>query len=78
MAFPAGESYSEYAVAEEKYTFPISDGINFETAAASPIATFTSYNLLCRVGRMKPGESVLIHGAAGGIGTTAVQIPRLA
>ena len=38
---------------------------------------FTSYNLLANVTRLQQGESVLIHAAAGGIGTTAIQLAKL-
>ncbi|MFT9497425.1 quinone oxidoreductase family protein [Anaerosolibacter sp.] len=77
IAFPGKGSYAEYIVADERLTFPIPDSIDFDTAAASPLVTFTTYNLLHQVGRMRAGESVLIHVAAGGIGTTAIQIAKL-
>lgn len=70
-------SYSEYVVSDEQLTFPIPDEVNFETAAACPTVSFTSYKLLADVARVRPGETVLIHAAAGGIGTTAVQLARL-
>lgn len=70
-------SYSEYVASDENLTFPIADSVDFETAAACPTVAFTSYKLLADVGRVRPGETVLIHAAAGGIGTTAVQLARL-
>ncbi|GGL43108.1 quinone oxidoreductase family protein [Sporolactobacillus putidus] len=70
-------SYSEYVVSDENLTFPIPDNVDFETAAACPTVSFTSYKLLADVARLAPGETVLIHAAAGGIGTTAVQFARL-
>lgn len=51
--------------------------VDFQTAAACPIVSFTSYNLLANVARLQQGESVLIHAAAGGIGTTAIQLAKL-
>ncbi|MFD2370236.1 zinc-binding alcohol dehydrogenase family protein [Brevibacillus sp. GCM10020057] len=77
IAFPAGGSYAEYAVASEALTFALPDSIDFETAAASPVVSFTSYKLLADVARLVPGETVLIHAAAGGIGTTAIQLAKL-
>ncbi|MEW9123479.1 MAG: NADPH:quinone oxidoreductase family protein [Thermotaleaceae bacterium] len=77
IAFPKKGSYAEYTVADEKLTYLIPDTIDFDTAAASPIVAFTSYNLLKQVGRLIVGESVLIHAAAGGIGTTAIQFAKL-
>ncbi len=77
IAFPNNGSYAEYTIADERLTFPISDAIDFENAAASPLVTFTTYNLLNQVARIRTGESVLVHVAAGGIGTTAIQMAKL-
>lgn len=77
IAFPSGGSYAEYVVAEENLTFILPDGIDFKTAAACPIVSFTSYKLLAEVARVEAGETVLIHAAAGGIGTTAIQFAKL-
>lgn len=77
IAFPANGSYAEYVVADEKLTFVIPDEMDFDTAAACPIVSFTSYHLLAHVGRVEAGETVLIHAAAGGIGTTAIQLAKL-
>ena len=76
IAFPQNGSYAEYTVADESLTFPIPDNLDFDTAAASPLVTFTTYNLLKPVARMVEGETVLIHAAAGGIGTTAIQMAK--
>lgn len=77
IAFPAHGSYAEYVVADSILTYAIPDSIDFETAAASPIVSFTSYKLLADVARIVPGENVLIHAAAGGIGTTAIQLAKI-
>ncbi|WP_204519136.1 quinone oxidoreductase family protein [Brevibacillus fulvus] len=77
IAFPAGGSYAEYAVASEQLTFPLPDGIDQMTAAACPIVAFTAYKLLADVARLQAGETVLIHAAAGGVGTTAIQLAKL-
>ncbi|MEK5123084.1 quinone oxidoreductase family protein [Bacillus sp. FSL R9-9492] len=77
IAFPQNGSYSEYVVANENLTFVLPDEVDFQTAAACPIVSFTSYNLLANVARLQQGESVLIHAAAGGIGTTAIQLAKL-
>ncbi len=76
IAFPAGGSYAEYVVADETLTFPLPDSIDFDTAAACPIVSFTSYKLLADVARLEQGETVLIHAAAGGVGTTAIQLAK--
>lgn len=77
IAFPLNGSYAEYVTAREILTFPIPDAMDFATAAACPIVSFTSYKLLADVGRLEPGERVLIHAAAGGIGTTAIQLAKI-
>ncbi|PFZ92693.1 quinone oxidoreductase family protein [Bacillus wiedmannii] len=77
IAFPQDGSYAEYVVANENLTFALPDEVDFQTAAACPIVSFTSYNLLANVARIQQDESVLIHAAAGGIGTTAIQIAKL-
>ncbi|WP_369899910.1 zinc-binding alcohol dehydrogenase family protein [Bacillus manliponensis] len=77
IAFPSGGSYAEYVAADEHLTFVLPGEIDFITAAACPIVSFTSYNLLANVARLQHGETVLIHASAGGVGTTAIQLARL-
>jgi NADPH2:quinone reductase len=77
IAFPNNGSYAEYTTADEVLTFPIPNHIDFDTAAACPTVSFTSYNLLVQCANINQGETVLIHAAAGGIGTTAVQLAKL-
>ncbi|MEI4827954.1 quinone oxidoreductase [Bacillus sp. FJAT-53711] len=77
IAFPLNGSYAEYVVADEELTFALPDEIDFETAAACPIVSFTSYKLLADVARLQQDETVLIHAAAGGIGTTAIQLAKI-
>lgn len=50
--------------------------LSFESAATIPTTFFTAWYALCHLGRIQPGEKVLIHGAAGGIGLAAIQIAR--
>jgi NADPH:quinone reductase len=77
IAFLNNGSYAEYVVADEKSTFPISEKVDFDTAAACPIVSFTAYNLLVYCAKLQPGETVLIHAGAGGVGTTAIQLAKL-
>jgi NADPH:quinone reductase-like Zn-dependent oxidoreductase len=51
-------------------------GLSFEQAAAVPMAAITALNAVRDVGRLQPGQTVLINGASGGVGTFAVQIAR--
>ncbi|NYV65739.1 zinc-binding dehydrogenase [Bacillus sp. Gen3] len=77
IAFPASGSYSEYAVAEQNLTYEIPDTIDFDTAAACPTVSFLSYKLLVEIARIEKGETILIHAAAGGVGTTAIQLAKI-
>jgi NADPH2:quinone reductase len=73
-ALLAGGGYAEYALAPEGQCLPIPDGFDFIQAAALPETFFTVWTNLFEDGRLKSGESVLIHGGSGGIGTTAIQL----
>jgi NADPH2:quinone reductase len=69
--------YAEYAIAQANMVIPIPPGIDFVHAAALPVQGITAYQLLQESARLQPGESVLVHAAAGGVGTLAVQLAKL-
>ncbi len=69
--------YAEYAVAPAEAIIPLPEGLGFDEAAAIPFQGLTAYHILSTSGAMREGESVLIHAAAGGVGTLAVQMARL-
>ncbi|MFB7641652.1 quinone oxidoreductase family protein [Peribacillus butanolivorans] len=77
IAFSANGSYSEYCVADDKLTYVIPDNVSFDIAAACPVVSVTSYNLLSQSANAKKGEIVVIHSASGGIGTTAIQMAKV-
>lgn len=70
-------AYAEYALASSQALIPIPDGTDFDTAAAIPLQGLTAYHVLKTSGQLKEGESVLVHAAAGGVGTLAVQMAKL-
>ncbi len=74
---PRGGGYAEYAVSSENLTFPIPDGVSDDQAVALFEQGLTAYHALFSVGRVQPGESVVVHAAAGGVGSLAVQLARL-
>ena len=76
IAFPHTGTYAEYVVADSNLAFPIPEEFSFEQAVACPLVSFTSHMLLNKVGRLQKGETMLIHAASGGIGTTAIQIAK--
>lgn len=75
-ALLSGGGYAEYAAAPEGQCLPIPAGFDFVQAAALPETFFTVWTNLFESGHLKPGETVLIHGGSGGIGTTAIQMAQ--
>lgn len=70
-------AYAEYVVAQASSLIPIPPNLDFVHAAAFPVQGLTAYQLLRESAHLQPGESVLIHAAAGGVGTLAVQLAKL-
>ncbi|KGX91298.1 alcohol dehydrogenase [Pontibacillus halophilus JSM 076056 = DSM 19796] len=68
--------YSEYVTTHEQTLIPIPDGVSDEIAVALPLQGLTAYHILKTMGQMQVGETVLIHAAAGGVGTIAVQLAK--
>lgn len=73
-ALLAGGGYAEYVVVKEGQCLPIPDGLNFVEAASLPETVFTVWSNIFERGKLKPGESLLVHGGSSGIGITAIQI----
>jgi NADPH:quinone reductase len=71
-------SYAEYALCESQYVHPLPARASFQQGAGVGIAGGTAFRGLFQRGRGIPGETVLIHGATGGVGTAAVQLARAA
>ena len=69
-------SFAEYVVAGENNLVPKPANLTFEQAAAVPMAAFVALQALRDLGKVQPGQNVLINGASGGIGTFAVQIAK--
>ena len=69
--------YAEYVAAPAQNLIPIPDGMDFDEAAAIPLQGLTAYHVLKTSGMLEEGESVLVHAAAGGVGTYAVQMAKL-
>lgn len=68
--------FAEYAVADPGLVFKIPDNVSFEQAASLPFNYMTAHFGLLPRGRMTEGETVLVHGAAGGVGTASIQIAK--
>lgn len=67
---------AEFVVVSEDRCFPVPDTMDDMTAAAFPIAYGTSHLALTRRARLAPGETLVVLGAAGGVGLTAVEIGK--
>jgi len=76
MAILAHGGLAELAAAPEAETFAIPDRMSFEEAGAFPIAYISSHVALRWQARLEPGETLLVLGAAGGVGLTAVEIGK--
>jgi NADPH2:quinone reductase len=76
MAILAHGGLAELAVAPEAETFVIPERMSFEEAGAFPVAYISSHVALRWQGRLEPGETLLVLGAAGGVGLTAVEIGK--
>lgn len=69
--------YAEYVVVEAKKLTLIPEEVSFEVAASLPLQGLTAHYLLKEMARMRKNESVLVHAAAGGVGTLAVQLAKI-
>jgi NADPH2:quinone reductase len=68
--------FAEQAIADENDVFPLPPAMDFATAAGFPVAYGTSHVALAWRGDLRPGEALVVHGAAGGVGLTAVEIGK--
>ncbi|WP_326599883.1 NADPH:quinone oxidoreductase family protein [Streptomyces sp. NBC_01803] len=72
-AFPAFGGFAERVAVDARLVFPLPERLSFEAGAALPMNYLTVHFALSRRGRLRADETVLVHGAAGGIGTAAIQ-----
>jgi NADPH:quinone reductase len=76
MAILAYGGLAEMAVADDAETFAVPDGMPFDEAGAFPVAYISSHVAIRWQGRLEAGETLLVLGAAGGVGLTAVEIGK--
>lgn len=77
VALLAGGGYAEQVAVPAGQVLRVPDGVDLVTAAALPEVAATVYSNLIMTAQLQPGETVLIHGATGGIGTMAVQLAKV-
>jgi NADPH:quinone reductase len=70
-------NYAEYTVVDERFVARKPASITFAEAAAAPLVLITAWEALYERGRLEPGEKVLIHAGAGGVGHVAIQLAKL-
>ncbi len=75
-ALLAGGGYATYALVDQGSALPIPKGLSMPEAAALPETVFTVWANVFEAGALKPGEALLVHGGASGIGTIAIQMAR--
>ena len=76
VAMTGTGGYAEYATAPAALTFPIPEGVDDATAVALLIQGLTAWHLYRTSAQLRPGESVVVHAAAGGVGSLAVQLGK--
>ncbi len=76
MALVAGGGYAQFCAAPAPQCLPIPPGLTTTQAGAVPETFFTVWTNVFDRGRLKPGETFLVHGGSSGIGTTAIQMAR--
>ncbi|HET9489092.1 MAG TPA: quinone oxidoreductase [Methylomirabilota bacterium] len=72
------KSYAEYCQAPASMVIPLPDSVGFVDGAAFPIQVLTAYHLLHTAHSTGPGQTVLVHSAAGGVGLAALQLAKVA
>lgn len=77
VAFAGTGGLADFAIVPARSSIPMPDGMSFDHAAAFPIAYGTSHLALTEAARLREGETLLVLGAAGGVGLTAVEIGKL-
>ena len=75
-AFPMLGGFAEVAVAPDFFTFPLPDVLDVRQGAALILNYHTAWFSLVIRGRLEEGETVLVHGAAGGVGTASIQVAK--
>ena len=76
MTLVGGGGYAEYATAPSSTLMPVSEGMDFTQAAAISEVWLTAYLNVFREAGLQPGETLLVHGGASGVGTAAIQLAK--
>ena len=66
--------YAEQVTVDQERVWPLPENVSFDAAAAMPVTYLTAHHMLVYLGNFKPGDSILVHHAAGGVGTATAQL----
>src|ERR1700733_13548253 len=75
-ALPQFNAYAEWVAVPAGRVYRLPAGMPFDDAAAIPVNYLTAYHSMFAMGNLQPGDRILVHGAAGGVGIAAVQLAR--
>ncbi|MEA2152149.1 MAG: NADPH:quinone reductase [Solirubrobacteraceae bacterium] len=76
MAIVGGGAQAELCVVHERQLMPVPEGLDWPAAGGLPEVFATAHDALVTQGELRPGERLLVHGGAGGVGTAAIQLAR--
>ncbi len=77
LGFVAGGGYAERIAVDPSHLFPISDGVSDGDALTTLVQGATAWHLLRTSAHLAPGETVVVHAGAGGVGTIAIQLAKM-
>ena len=77
-AMPIHGCYAQYVCLPQRKLVPVPEGLDAAEAVAVVLNYITAYQMLNRSAKARPGQSVLIHGASGGVGSAMLQLAKLA
>src|SRR4051794_19528956 len=78
MAIVGGGGQAELAVVHERGAMPVPEGLDWPQAGGLPEGFATAHDALFSQAQLRPGDHLLVHGGAGGVGTAAIQLGRAA
>jgi synaptic vesicle membrane protein VAT-1 len=77
IATPKFGTYTDELTVDARYVMRIPEALSFEHAAAMPTVYLTAHHIMFEMGTPRPGSTILVHGAAGGVGLAAVHLAKL-
>jgi NADPH2:quinone reductase len=78
MAIVGGGAQAELCLVHERQLMPVPEGLDWPAAGGLPEVFATAHDAIFTQGELRPGERLLVHGGAGGVGTAAIQLARAA